>query len=133
MFKTALKNNSYADNIGMASSSLCLVHCIITPFVFTAQICMSSCCANSPPWWKAIDFLFLIISFIAIYFASKQSSKPWVKRTFYILFGTFTVLTINHHIGIVKLPLELNYIPAFLLFSLHLYNRKDCKCRSHSC
>ena len=117
----------------MASSSLCLIHCIITPFIFIAQACSKSCCANSPLWWKALDFIFLTISFIAVYFASKISSKSWVKIAFYALFLAFSLLTINHHIHFIKLPLQINYALAFLLFTLHLYNKKYCLCCKTSC
>lgn len=133
MIKTVINNGFYADNIGMASSSLCLVHCMITPFIFIAHACTTKCCGESPFWWKAIDFLFLVISFIAVYFAAKNSSKRWVRITFYILFGALSFLTMNHHREIFKLPLQLNYASAFLLCSLHLYNKKYCKRSNHCC
>ncbi len=122
-----------ADNIGMASSSLCLVHCIITPFVFIAQACAVSCCAESPVWWRTIDFLFLTISFVAVYFAAKKSSKKWVRFTFYILFGILSFLIVNHHTGIATLPVQLLYVSAFLLFALHLFNKKYCQCLNNCC
>ena len=132
MIKTTIKNNFSADNIGMASSSLCLIHCIITPFVFIVQACTKSCCADSPLWWKAIDFLFLIISFVAVYFAAKSSSKLWIRIAFYILLSTLSFLVVNHHAGIARLPVQLLYVSAFLLFALHLYNKKCCQ-RSTTC
>ncbi len=122
-----------ADNIGMASSSLCLVHCIMTPFIFIAQACAASCCAESPIWWRAIDFLFLTISFIAVYFAAKNSSKKWVKFTFYILFGILSFLIVNHHTEIASLSLFWLYVSAFLLFALHLYNKRYCQCIDNCC
>jgi hypothetical protein len=128
-----LKNNFSADNIGMASSSLCLVHCILTPFIFFAQACTVSCCADSPVWWKAIDFLFLIISFVAVYFAAKKTSKKWVGVTLYVLFVFLGFLIINEHLGNFHLPRIILYFLAFLLFALHLYNKKHCKCTSSYC
>ncbi len=130
---TILKTNFSADNVGMASSSICLVHCIATPFVFIAQACTVSCCAESPMWWKAIDFLFLIVSFVAVYFAAKNSSKRWVKIAFYLLFISLGFFIINEHAGNMQLSRLLLYIPAFLLFSLHLYNKKYCKCADDCC
>ncbi len=133
MAQSIRKNYLSADAIGMASSSLCLIHCIITPFIFIAQACSMSCCASSPLWWKAIDFIFLIISFVAIHFASKISSHTWVKIALYSAFSALTFLTINHHSTFIKLPLQLNYASAFLLFFLHLYNKRYCKCCEDSC
>lgn len=128
-----IKKSISADNIGMASSSLCLVHCIITPFIFIAQACTASCCADSPVWWRAIDFLFLIISFTAVYFAAKNTSKEWVKVIFYILFGVLSFFIINEHFGNLHLHRLFLYTPAFLLFALHLYNKKYCQCEHECC
>ena len=133
MNATAIKNNFSADNIGMASTSLCLVHCMITPFIFIAQACTASCCADSPVWWRTIDFVFLIISFAAVYFAAKNSSKAWVKVTFYVLFGLLSFFIINEHFGDLELHRLFLYTPAFLLFVLHLYNKKYCQCEDNCC
>ena len=133
MIKSVIKYNFSADNIGMASSSLCLVHCIITPFIFIAQACTVSCCANSPVWWKSIDFIFLVISFAAVYFAAKNSSKQWVKVVFYVLFGLLSFFIINEHAGNIQLSRLFLYIPAFLLFALHLYNKRYCQCADSCC
>lgn len=133
MSTLTVKNNFSADNIGMASSSLCLVHCIATPFFFIAQACTLSCCADSPVWWKAIDFLFLVVSFVAVFFAAKNSSKSWVRVTFYVLFGLLGFFIINEHAGSLQLHRIMLYIPAFLLFALHLYNKKYCQCKNDCC
>ena len=122
-----------ADNIGMASTSLCLVHCILTPFIFIAQACAASCCAESPVWWRAIDFLFLVISFTAVYFAAKNSSKRWVKIALYLLFAFLSFFIINEHAGSLQLNRIFLYTPAFLLFALHLYNKKYCQCKDECC
>ncbi|NOU59916.1 MerC domain-containing protein [Marinifilum caeruleilacunae] len=113
----------------MASTTLCLVHCILTPFIFIAQACAASCCAESPVWWRVIDFLFLVISFIAVYFAAKNSSKRWVKIALYVLFAFLSFFIINEHAGSLQLNRIFLYTPAFLLFALHLYNKKYCQCQ----
>jgi len=122
-----------ADNMGMASTSLCLVHCLLTPFVFIAQACAVGCCAESPVWWRAVDFLFLVISFAAVYFAAKSSSKRWVKVAFYVLFAMLFLFIVNEHAGSLQLHRIFLYTPAFLLFALHLYNKKNCRCENECC
>ena len=123
----------HADNIGMASSSLCLIHCLITPFIFIAQTCTASCCADCPNWWKSIDFFFLLISFFAAYYAAKNTSKNWVKISFYFLFSLLTLLVVIQHTPYLSLSVYLNYFVAFLLFSLHIYNKRWCKCSTRCC
>ena len=122
-----------ADNIGMASSSLCLVHCMITPFIFIAQACTASCCATAPGWWRAIDLVFLIISFAAVYFSAKSTTKNWMRVSFYIVFCMFFVLMANEHFGNLNITRYPMYITAGLLAGLHLYNRRFCKCPNNCC
>ena len=54
------------DKIGIISSSLCMIHCMGTPFIFIAKACTTTCCSNAPTWWLMIDYLFLIISLFFI-------------------------------------------------------------------
>ena len=60
------------DSIGIIASTLCAIHCIATPFIFIVKACTATCCSDAPSWWLMIDYLFLIISFLAIFFISKN-------------------------------------------------------------
>ena len=57
-------SNLTYDKIGVISSTLCMIHCIITPFIFLAKACSISCCSDGPVLWQIIDYLFLGISFL---------------------------------------------------------------------
>ena len=39
------------DKIGIISSSLCMIHCLGTPFIFVAKACSATCCSDAPTWW----------------------------------------------------------------------------------
>ncbi|MFA8341422.1 MAG: MerC domain-containing protein [Rhodothermaceae bacterium] len=128
-----IKKYFAADNIGMTSSTLCLIHCMITPFIFIAQACTASCCADAPVWWKTIDFLFLVISFVAVYYSAKTTSKIWMRYTFYFSFILLFFLIINDHLVLFEVAKTPLYITAGLLAGLHFYNRKYCLCQSTCC
>ena len=51
--------NLSPDFIGALASSLCLVHCLLTPVLFIVKACTSSasCCAGAPVWWQVIDYV----------------------------------------------------------------------------
>jgi hypothetical protein len=117
-----------ADNIGIMSSTICLLHCIATPFIFITGSCAVSCCNNSPIWWRLIDFIFIIISFVAVYYAAKRNYKTWLKLSFYIAFTLLLLIVLNKHFLIIKTVDEIIYFPAALLIGLHIYNRKNCQC-----
>ena len=88
------------DKIGIISSSLCMIHCIGTPFIFIAKACSATCCSDAPTWWLMIDYLFLFISFVAIYFTTRKPTKPWLNVFFWIawvvlLFATLEIVEIS--------------------------------------
>ena len=70
-------NNS--DSIGALAVTLCLIHCLITPFIFVVQSCATSCCAEAPVWWLCFDYFFLTISFFSIRRSTQTSQSETIK------------------------------------------------------
>lgn len=121
------------DKVGIIASVLCMIHCIATPFIFIATSCSATCCETSPAWYSGLDFVFLLISVIAIYQSSKNSSKAWMK---YVMLSTWTLLFIvifNEKIQLLPLIESVIYFPAILLVVLHIYNLKYCQCKTYTC
>ncbi|MEO0685068.1 MAG: MerC domain-containing protein, partial [Cyanobacteria bacterium J06649_11] len=105
------------------------VHCVATPFLFIVQTCsVSGCCTGAPGWWGAIDYLFIGITFFAVFHSVKHSSKAWMKPAMYASWVILTLLIINEKMAFYPLPEMVKYVAAFGLISLHLYNLKYCQC-----
>lgn len=121
------------DNIGAIASSLCLVHCIATPFIFIVQSCSIACCSETPVWWSTIDYLFLIISFFAIFQSTKTTTSKWIKPALWFSWTLLFGIILNEKLAWISLSESAIYIPAILLIGLHLYNRKYCQCSSKTC
>ncbi len=121
------------DTIGMFAGILCTIHCIATPLLFIAKACSTTCCSDAPVWWIMIDYLFLLISFIAIYFISKSLTIKWLKISFWISWIILLFTLLDHSFGIFILPQNFIYIPSSLIISLHFYNLKFCKCKTDTC
>ena len=123
-----------SDVLGSAASALCVAHCLATPFLFVAQSCSATaCCESGPTWWSAIDYVFIAVTFFAVFFSARNTSKPWMKCALYSSWGVLTLLILNEKAPVVPLPEILKYISAFSLVGLHLYNRKYCQCKVQSC
>ncbi|MFP4846190.1 MerC domain-containing protein [Winogradskyella sp. PE311] len=122
------KKNS--DSIGAMASSLCLIHCAATPFIFIAQTCSAACCESAPIWWTTIDYIFLAVSFFAVYWSSNQSSKQWIKYGLWFNWILLCLLIFNEKIEFSPVPEGILYLPAIALFVLHLYNQKHCRCNN---
>lgn len=125
--------NQKSDNIGAIASALCLIHCIATPLLFIVQSCSLTCCSTSPVWWSSIDYFFLIISFFSVYSSTQNTSKNWIKPTLWISFSCLLTVIINEKFSLFYINDNFLYIPAISLITLHLYNRKYCKCDSNKC
>lgn len=127
--------NNNSDAIGMWSSGLCLIHCLATPFLFVAKSCSTTtaCCAAGPTWWGLLDVGFLVISFIAIYFTAKHSSKDWVKIALFVSWAALAGIILNEYLAVVNLTGYVIYAPAVALIGLHFYNRQYCQCTEDAC
>lgn len=122
--------HSNADYVGASASTLCLVHCMLTPVLFTVQAISLNCAELSPVWWKSIDFLFLIISFLAIYYTVKSSTSEWVSRGLYFWWLVLAFIIVNSTFQWINFTHALIYIPALAVSGLHLYNLKYCRNRT---
>ncbi|WP_092853596.1 MerC domain-containing protein [Algibacter pectinivorans] len=121
------------DILGTIASALCLVHCVATPFIFIVQTCNVTCCEVAPWWWQSIDYIFLIISFFAIYWSTKSTAVKWIKPMLWLSWLLLVLIILNEKLLFFSLPDSAIYIPALALVILHLYNRKYCQCKSHKC
>ncbi|WP_291724081.1 MerC domain-containing protein [Bernardetia sp.] len=124
---------SKPDAMGALASTMCLIHCIATPFIFVAHSCAMSCCEVTPIWWKWIDYFFLVISFLSIYQSTRTSSNDFVKYGLWINWVILLVVLVNESLEIFALPKITIYVVALSLASLHLYNLNYCQCKNEKC
>jgi len=106
-----------ADIIGVLSSSICLVHCIATPLLiaFGAGFLTN-------PFFK---YLFLFISFIAIFKATEKITHSKIALLLWVSFCGFLFSTLFqekyhwlHYSG---------YLFALLIITGHILNIIHCK------
>jgi hypothetical protein len=124
---------SKSDIVGMLASSLCLLHCTLTPFIFIAHTQMSSHDVAPPLWWKVLDYAFLAISFVAVYWSVKNTSKQWIKVAFWITWALLFGVLMNEKAHLLHIPEATIFFPSIGLVLLHLYNKKYCQCKDEEC
>ncbi|MCB4809119.1 MerC domain-containing protein [Tamlana sp. 62-3] len=123
------------DTLGALASSICLIHCIATPFLFMAQTTVAACCASKavPTWWHAIDFIFIVISFFAVYRSTQTSTNNSIKIGLWVSWSLLFILIINEKIEWLAIPEMVMYIVAISLVILHVYNLNYCQCKTDKC
>ena len=122
------------DTLGALASMLCVVHCLITPVVFFASTCsIYHEYSSIPKWWTYLDFLFLLVSFVAIYRSTQTTSKKIMKPALWVSWYLLSFMIGNEKITLLNLPEYFTYIIATSLAALHLYNLKYCQCKNDNC
>ena len=123
----------YSDYVGASASGLCLIHCIATPILFLSQASLISISNEMLFLWQSLNFLFLAISFIAIYYSVKNSSNSYVKILLFLSWLTLSSLILIELFEILSIAEFYTYIAAISLSILHLYNLNYCRCEDDSC
>lgn len=124
---------SKSDLFGAFASALCMVHCLLTPFLFIAQACTDTCCHSAPTWWVWIDYIFLIISFFAVRQSAKNSNSPFIVRALWISWVALATILIINGTGLYRIHEYFKYAAALSLIGFHLWNLRFCKCKAEHC
>lgn len=121
-----------SDRIGIMASSVCLIHCLATPFLFLAKLGADGHGA-APFWWSILDYLFLGVALFAVFHSAKMSTKVWVKAAMWLSWLGLFVVIMNEKIHMIHLAESAIYFPALSLILLHFYNLKYCRCDTNEC
>ena len=125
--------SSKSDIIGVTASGLCFLHCVATPFLFVAHASTLSTEATHPWWWGGLDIMFLAISFFAVYWSARNTSRKWIKYTLWISWCLLSFIIVNEKFEILHLSEETIYLPSIALVFLHIYNHRYCRCDEENC
>ncbi|TAG07515.1 MAG: MerC domain-containing protein [Cytophagia bacterium] len=112
-----MRNIDRFDFLGVISASLCAVHCVLTPFLIVvfAQI----------PWLYGASYVFLMISFVALFETSKHKEMNKILSFLWFCFALLAVAVIFeedfHWLH------YLNYLASAGLIIGHILNIKYCQ------
>lgn len=124
---------SKSDTFGIIASTLCFIHCLLTPLLFVVHVGDFGEHAGRPFWWSNLDFLFLGISFFAVLRSSKITSKKLMKYLLWTFWTLLFLLVLNEKNEIFHLPEIIMYAVTITLVVLHAYNLKYCTCKDENC
>jgi len=122
-----------SDRIGVLSSGLCMLHCFATPFLFLSQSSLIFISVDFTLTWFILNYVFLFISFIAIYHSVKNSTNRFIRIFLYLFWVVLSGLIINESLEIFSIPEAATYFSASSLICLHIYNLRYCRCDDKDC
>ncbi|MEM9888192.1 MAG: MerC domain-containing protein [Bacteroidota bacterium] len=123
--------NIKSNVFGALASGLCLIHCLATPLFFMAQAASHhdhDHHHHGAGWWSGLDYVFLAVSAIAVFYSARNSSLKWMPSALAASWVVLAFLIINEKLHLMHLPHEAIYIPTLSLIGLHLYNIRYCNC-----
>jgi len=121
------------DAIGAIVSTLCVVHCLLTPLLFVAQSYTATHSHEAPFWWKNLDYLFILISIIAVYESTKKSTNKLIKAGLWMSWIILFLLILNEKLVWIEFDEIITYAVALTLSMLHIYNLNYCQCKTENC
>lgn len=121
------------DTIGAIVSTLCVVHCLLTPLLFVAQSYTTTHSHEAPYWWKNLDYLFILISIIVVYESTKKSTNKLIKAGLWMSWIMLFLLILNEKLVWIELDEIITYSVALTLSMLHIYNLNYCQCETENC
>lgn len=122
-----------SDHVGVTASSLCMLHCFFTPLLFVSQATSIVFTQEIHLLWQSLNYVFLLISILAIYHTVKNSTKLSVKVLLVLTWLILSSLIINEFFEISSIPEIYTYAAAVSLSGLHIYNLKYCRCDDDNC
>ena len=128
-----LNFTSSSDIIGASASAMCFIHCLVTPFLFVAYSNTVIIENTYPWWWGILDIVFLLISLFAVYWSTYNTSKQFIKYTFWTLWILLALIIINEKWEIVHVAEVFIHLTTLGLVFLHFYNRRYCQCENDKC
>tara|TARA_S200000501_G_scaffold29607_1_gene25035 strand:+ start:802 stop:1167 length:366 start_codon:yes stop_codon:yes gene_type:complete len=117
--------------MGAIAGVLCIIHCIITPLLFLINAELAT--KQTLFALQFIGYVFLIISFLAVYRSALNTTNNVVKVLFFIFWGALLFLILNESFGAFRIAETFTFISAFSLSALHIYNQKYCQCKDETC
>ena len=120
-----------SDYLGAVAGILCIIHCIVTPLLFVINAELAT--KQTLLVLQAIGYIFLIISFFAVYRSALNTTNNVVKILFFLFWSFLLFLILNESFGAFRISETFTFISAFSLSALHIYNLKYCKCKDENC
>lgn len=133
---TQIKKLDFSDLFGATVSGLCAIHCTLTPLFFAARPLLQNSAeahAHGSAFWASLDFVFLVLSLIAVWFSSRHTSHKNIKWILWIGWIFFAAGLLLEQLDF-SAAIWLMYIGSITLIITHVQNYRYCKrCKEAAC
>ncbi len=124
-----IRKKIQSDIFGVFISGLCAIHCTLMPVFFAAKPLLESSNIthqNESELWESLDYIFLILSLVAVWYSSIHSFQKFIKWFLWLSWLVFSVGLMSEHYDF-SYGIWLMYIGSFCLIIGHSINYRYCK------
>lgn len=114
---------SKADIVGIIASSICIIHCVLTPLI---AIIFSELIKEK---YELLNYFFLFISLVSVVLSVKSTKHPFIKSLLIYFWIQLSVGLFFEDKNIVFSILM--YFSAIGLIGTHVLNIKGCNTCKH--
>lgn len=107
-----------ADYIGITGSVLCIIHCLITPILLMSTALVQD--EHLRIGYLSLDYLFIGINILAVYFATRHYALPAVKKALWSFLALFAAAIILEDVN--RVFTYVAYVASAGLVITHLIN-----------
>ncbi|KEO74421.1 MerC domain-containing protein [Anditalea andensis] len=93
LHKLKLISQSKSDFIGISASIACIVHCLAAPALVSIGYIFNYTILGH---WHILDYFFIVIAVIAVYFSTRNSPSSRLKYLFWIIVSMFSLSILLH-------------------------------------
>jgi hypothetical protein len=86
-------NSKKSDLFGIISSLLCILHCILLPFLVLGGMMAEEWVAHSQ--W--MDVIFIALAFVAVYLTTRRMQNRLIRNAMWFCILWFSVSVLLHH------------------------------------
>ena len=122
-----------SDNLGILSSTLCFIHCFVTPFVYMSFASLFNQNDFLSFSWKGVNIIFIVFSLIAVNRSTKKTTSKIIKPIFWFSWSFLFFVLFNEEVKFIEFPELVSYLSALNLAGIHVYNLKFCGCKDENC
>jgi hypothetical protein len=110
-----------ADYLGIASSALCVVHCVLSPFI----VATISALKTSEEGWAWLDYVFIALCLWAVFHSTKHSYSKPIKMGLWVVWAVFAIGIVFEEAA--EGMAYVGYVGSLGLVVLHILNMRHFK------
>ncbi|MGB3778981.1 MAG: MerC domain-containing protein [Tunicatimonas sp.] len=107
-----------SDLIGIGSSVLCIIHCLLLPVLILA-----GSLTGDTHRWAWLDYLFILLATLAVFYSTRRLKSTFLRRGLWLTLVVFSgsIVFHEHH----PAALYISVASSLLLVVLHLGSYRE--------